>query len=188
MTLKKKLLNTISQISWCMPPLWKPILTLGYPGPLLYNLTDLRLKTHVQHPVCLQNTSNSLSDRLWIIHVESKSYKWIRSSQILNNGVVFNIFHSLFGLQDLSQLCPSWKEPTTHLVQTRGIPHWPWWSPHGQWNLWGVLVFFPHGLGCSPILTKFSTLKVNCNNCPQKKTATTLEGSAVLLGSNSVFI
>lgn len=117
MTLKKKLLNTISQISWCMPPLWKPILTLGYPGPLLYNLTDLRLKTHVQHPVCLQNTSNSLSDRLWIIHVESKSYKWIRSSQILNNGVVFNIFHSLFGLQDLSQLCPSWKEPTNHLVQ-----------------------------------------------------------------------
>lgn len=28
---------------------------------------------------------------------------------------------------------------------------------------------FPHGLGCSPILTKFSTLKVKCNNCPQKK-------------------
>ena len=59
----------------------------------------------------------TLSDRLWIIHVESKSYKWIRSWQILNNGVVFNLFHSLFGLQDLSQLCPSRKEPTTHLVQ-----------------------------------------------------------------------
>lgn len=71
---------------------------------------------------------------------------------------------------------------------TRGIPHWPWWSPHGQWHLWGVLVFFPTVLAVPQFWPNSPPWRSTVTTAHKKKTATTLEGSAVLLGSNSVFI